>query len=532
VHQNRLVKYRGHAALVGAGPGNPGLLTLRGRELLELADVVLFDSLISQKLRVYAQKAQWVNVGKRAGEPSMSQDQINAMLIRHAAAGKRVVRLKGGDPCIFGRGGEEALALAEAKVAFEIVPGVTAATAAGAYAGIPLTHRNHNSSVTFIAGHSTEGRDFAADNDWAAIAKLPCVAFYMGVKSLSMIALKLIEHGLPPDTPAACIQWATLPEQKTVTATIATLADAVLESRIATPALTLVGSVVALREQLRWFDNRPLSGKTIMVTRTRVQASVLSARLEALGARGLGAPPIEIAPLTDWSEVDGILGELARGISKRAPAVADWIIFTSPNAASAVRDRLWRLGLDARIFAGAKIAVVGESTRAAVEKQLCCRADLCPEQFFLEALADALHAADAVAGRKFLLLRADIARPVLLERLRSGGASDVRDVAVYMTRKTAALPDEVWSALRSREVDWITFTSSSTANNLAALLGPDAIALLGTTKLASIGPVTSTAIRALGFEPRVEASPHDLDGLVTAIEACECQSEKAIPETL
>src|SRR5688572_20780243 len=325
---------RGSVHLVGAGPGDPGLITVRGRELLEQADVVVYDALSDPRLLAHAPRAEHVYVGKRAAAHSFTQEQINALLVEHGGAGKRVVRLKGGDPFVFGRGGEECEALRDAGIAFEVVPGVTAAIAAPCYAGIPVTHRDFNSSFTLITGHEKEEQyqdprshrrqspGSASDIDWTSVAKLPCIAFYMGVKSLPRITAKLIEHGIDASTPAACIQWGTTPRQRTVVATVATLAQAVEEANITPPAMTIIGKVVTLRDTLNWFERRPLFGHTIVVTRTRHQASELTKQLEALGAGVIEAPTIEISPPRDPSHVDQALARLHE---------YDWIIFTSVN---------------------------------------------------------------------------------------------------------------------------------------------------------------------------------------------------------
>lgn len=507
VSDKTLEQFRCTVALVGAGPGDPGLLTLRGRELLELADVVIADRLACQKLRVYAQKATWIDAGKTASHHTLTQEQINAAIIDFARQGKRVVRLKGGDPFIFGRGGEECQALARAKIAFEVVPGITAAIAAATYAGIPATHRDFSSSLTLVTGHERDDGEASQTIDWAAMAKMPCVAFYMGVKSLPTICLNLIENGLPPDTPAACVQWGTTAQQKIVVATVSTLADKAAAEGVGPPAITIVGKNVLLRESIRWFDNRPLSSKTIVITRTRLQASGLSRQLAELGANVIEAPTIEIVPPENWIEVDAAL----------TTPHADWLLFTSANAVEITRRRLFELGLDARQLAGLKIGVIGEATRLAVEQNLCCRVDLCPEQYFAEALTDALKSQNEIAGKRFLMFRADIARPVLGERLREGGAAEVRDIAIHETRQPDSLPAEMLAALQDGRIDWITFTSSSTARNLVAMLGEAEKSAIRSIKTASIGPITSQTMRELAMIPTVEAMPHNIDGLVNAI---------------
>ena len=502
----------GTVYLVGAGPGDPGLLTVRGAELLAAADVVVYDALANPRLLARCPTSEIVYVGKRAASHSMTQDQINAELVRHARRGKRVVRLKGGDPFVFGRGGEECEALHAAGVPFEVVPGITAAIAAPAYAGIPVTHRDLNSSFTLLTGHEKEEsyrdpeakqRELGAgtDMDWGAIARLPCVAFYMGVKSLPRICTKLAEHGMDPATPAATIQWGTHPRQRTVVGTIATLPELVAAAGITPPALTIVGKVVSLRPTMNWFEGRPLFGRTVVVTRARDQASDLSTQLDALGARVIEAPAIELVPAAPVA-------------AEVFTAPVDWLVFTSANGVRFAKARLFELGLDARAFGTAKVAAIGEVTAAAVRDHLGLRVDLCPTAFVAEALADALAEAGEVAGRRYLLLRADIARPLLRERLVAGGAT-VADVPIYDTRPVTVAPAELSDALDAGEVDWVTFTSSSTVRNFLGLIGDPA--RLGTAKLASIGPVTTRTLREAGLTPTVEAERFDLGGLVAAV---------------
>jgi uroporphyrinogen III methyltransferase/synthase len=510
---------KGIVFLVGAGPGDPGLLTLRGAELLRSADVVVYDYLSNPQLLAHAPTAEHRYVGKKAAQHSMTQEQISALLVELGRAGKRVVRLKGGDPFVFGRGGEECEALHAAGVPFEIVPGVTAAIAAPAYAGIPVTHRDLNSSFTFITGHEKEEaykdddaktRDpgAASDLDWAVLAKLPCLAFYMGVKSLPRICQKLIEHGMDPRMPAATIRWGTTPRQQTVTGTISDLPQRVAEAALGPPAMTIIGRVVTLRQTLNWFESRPLFGQTIVVTRTRQQASDLSQRLSELGANVIEAPTIELSPPSDWTAVDDAL---------RSISTFDWVIFTSQNGVEFTRRRLLELGLDARSFGKTKIAAIGDATARAVREQLFLSVDLVPKSFVAEALADALAGQDQIRGKRFLLLRADIARPILRERLEQQDAAEVRDVAVYETKTVASLPADLQDALAAHQVTWITFTSSSTARNFISLLGPDYRQKLTGVKLASIGPVTTNTLKEAGLTPTVQAESFNIDGLVRAI---------------
>jgi uroporphyrinogen III methyltransferase/synthase len=503
-------------SLVGAGPGDPGLITVKGARLLDLADVVVYDYLSNARLLSYCPQAEMIYVGKKAAAHSMSQEQINALLIEKALEGKRVVRLKGGDPFVFGRGGEECEALAAAGIPFEVVPGITAAIAAAAYAGIPVTHRDLNSSFTIITGHEKEeefrdvqakGRGAAAgssDIHWDAIAKLPCVAFYMGVGALERICKKLVDNGMPPETPAAMIQWGTTPRQRTIVSTLARLP---VEGTLGSPAITIFGKVVELREKLAWFENRPLFGTTAAVTRTREKASELSEKLEALGAAVIEVPTIEHFPPEDFAAVDAALDSASS---------FDWIIYTSANGPAATKKRLLQSGRDIRIFGNAKIAAIGEATGRAIERELCLKVDLCPAEFVAEAMIDALKAGNELAGKQILLLRADIGRPLLREALEQLGAK-VTDLALYKTKPAASLPDGFAEALAEGSIHWITFTSSSTARNLVQLLGSDYREKLSKAKLASIGPITTATLRELGLEPDVQALRSDLGGLVDAM---------------
>ncbi len=528
----------GMVYLVGAGPGDPGLITVRGRQLLERAQVVVYDNLANPRLLNHAPDAEAIYVGKKAAEHSMTQEQINALLVERARQGQIVVRLKGGDPFVFGRGGEECAALAAAGLRFEVVPGITAAIAATAYAGIPVTHRDLNSSFTFITGHEKEQAyqdprarrrqsaggaadpAMTSDIDWGAIAKLPCLAFYMGLKSLPRICQRLIDHGMDPALPAAAIQWGTTPKQRTVVGTVATLPQRVKEANLAPPALTIIGRVVELRQTLNWFESRPLFGKTLLVTRSRQQASELTQQLEALGAQVLEAPTLEIHPPADWTPIDAALTRSPES-GTRNPEY-DWLIFTSPNAPALTRQRLRALSRDVRVFGQAKVAAVGQATAEAVERDLGLHVDLCPPVFKAESLAEALAEQGEIAGRRFLLLRADIARPILRQRLEQGGAAQVNDLAIYHTAAPAALPEAVLAALEGGQVDWITFTSGSTVKNFLSLLPNPLHKRLNQVRTASIGPITTAAMAEAGLKPTVEAPAATLADLVQAI----CRSEE------
>jgi uroporphyrinogen III methyltransferase/synthase len=475
---------------------------------LEQADVVVYDFLSNPRLLSYCPHADIIYVGKKAAEHSMPQEQINALLVEKARAGKRVVRLKGGDPFVFGRGGEECQALAEAGILFEVVPGITAAIAAPAYAGIPVTHRDFNSSFTLVTGHEREDGQESNEIDWAVLAKLPCLAFYMGAKALPRICTKLVENGMPAEVPAAMIQWGTWPMQRTVVSTVGKLVQDVQKTGLSSPAMTIIGKVVELRQTISWFENRPLFGQTIVVTRSRHQASEITAKLEALGANVMEAPTIELREPTKFEAIDAALKEAG---------AFDWICFTSVNGVSATKNRLSTIGLDARAFGNAKIAAIGDATSRAVTEQLCLKVDLCPQSFVAESLSDEFVKRNEVKGKRFLLFRADIARELLRTRLQESGAAEVRDIAIYETHRANELPAEVIKAISARKISWITFSSSSTVRNFVELLGPDYRDRLQDVKLASIGPITTQALRDAGLSPNVEAKTFNIDGLISAI---------------
>lgn len=492
--------------LVGAGPGDPELITLRGMKLLARADVVVYDYLANEKLLAHCPQAQCIYVGKKGAQHTMSQDSINQLLIEQGQAGLRVVRLKGGDPFVFGRGAEEAEALEQAGIAFEIVPGITAAIGGLAYAGIPITHRDFNSSFTLVTGH--EKQEDSSDLNWSALAKLPCVAFYMGIGSLRHIAEQLIAHGMDSNLPAATVQWGSTPRQRTAIGTLSSIFQQVQEAGIGSPAITVIGKVVSLRPILNWFERRPLFGQKIVVTRTRQQASELSEKLLELGAEVIEAPTIQLVEPTDWTEIDRALDEAKK---------YDWIVFTSVNGVAAVKNRLLKTDRDARVFGSAEIAAIGTATAEAIESQFCLRVRLCPERFVAEALGDQLLAAGEVKDKRFLLLRAEIAREVLVKQLTAGGAREVRDVGIYRTEPAAQLPAELPKMIAAGQIQWITFTSSSTARNFLALLGPDSEPLMKKVRSASIGPVTTRTLGELKVQVDAEAQQANVTSLVMAI---------------
>jgi len=495
----------GLAVLVGAGPGEAGLITVEGRQWLARAEVVLYDRLAAADLlKACPTGTERIYVGKEPGAPARTQGDICSLLVEHCRAGKLVVRLKGGDPLIFGRGGEEADALAEAGLPYRIVPGITAGIAAGACAGIPLTDRRVASTVTFVTGHEDPAKDESAI-DYDALARLHTLVFYMGVGNLPSIAEKLIAAGRDGETPVAVVQNAARPGQRTLVATLATVAEEARSADIRPPAVVIVGQAARFRERLGWMEKLPLWGRTVLVTRTRRQASRLSARLVELGANALECPTIEIRPPDDWYPLDDALDRLDD---------FDWLVLTSPNGAHGVVSRMRKLGLDGRCLAGIRIAAVGPAT-ADVLRRSFIEPDLLPERFTTTALGEALTAELAGAHCRCLLARADIATPDLPNLLLDAGA-EVEEVTAYRTVPPDALPEEALEALHSGTADWITFTSSSTVDNFMSLLAGEGLSLEG-IRLASIGPVTSRTLGHHGLTPDAEADRHTIDGLIDAL---------------
>jgi uroporphyrinogen III methyltransferase/synthase len=480
--------------LVGAGPGDPGLMSARALELIAAADVIVYDRLIpATALDGARADAELIYAGKEGGGPSVGQAEIQRLLLEHGGAGREVVRLKGGDPFVFGRGGEEAEALRAAGIPFTVVPGITAGVAASAYAGIPVTHRDAASAVAFITGHEDPEKPESA-LDWAALAAFPgTLVFYMGVGRLGAIAERLMAGGRPDTEPAAVIERGTLPGQRAVTGTLATIASRAREHGIRAPAISLVGPVAALRSELAWFESRPLFGRTVVVTRARLQASALAKRLRELGAEVIETPAIRVERL------DGPAPD---------PSRYDLICLTSPNGVEALFARLHAAGCDARAFAGARLAAIGPGTARALSRQGLI-ADVVPERFVAESLVEAL--ADVPITRA-LIARAEEARDVLPAALRERGA-EVDVVPVYRT-----VPEPVSDAQRTAVTgaDYVTFTSSSTVRNFFAAADG---ALADHSRVISIGPVTSNTLREHGREPTVEAARHDIDGLLDALVA-------------
>ena len=490
--------------LIGAGPGDPGLITVKGLRRLREADVIIYDHLVSPRLlSAIRPGAEVIYAGKQGGRHALEQADINRLLIRKAAEGKLVARLKGGDPFFFGRGGEEALALAESDVPFEVVPGVTSALAVPAYAGIPVTHRGLSSSVAVATGHEDETKA-AGSIDWASLAKAADThVFLMGVKNLAAITERLVAGGVAADTPAALIHWGTTSRQRTLVAPVGEIAEKAQEEGFEPPSVLVVGAVVALRDKIGWFEELPLFGKRILVTRSREQAGELSERLLDLGAEPVEFPAIRIVEPDSFSPLDAAL----EGLS-----AFDWVVFTSANGVKAVFDRLWLKAKDSRSLAACKIAAIGPATAKELE-QRTVRPDLIAESFTSRGLLDAFGA--DLRGQRALLPRAQEATDALPEGLRARGA-EVVEVAAYKTVLDAGNAEALKDALGRRELDAITFTSSSTVRNLVDTVGPDAIRSSGAL-IYCIGPVTAQTARELGLEPAAVAAEHTLDGLVEAL---------------
>jgi uroporphyrinogen III methyltransferase/synthase len=499
------VKSKGAVYLVGAGPGDAGLLTLRGADLLRRADVVLHDTLINPDLLCLARPdAEIISRGKRA---EMPQEKINELMIARAREGKCVVRLKGGDPYIFGRGGEEAEALVAAKIHFEVVPGVSSIVAAPNYAGIPLTHRAHCSSFTVFTGHENPA-DEKTNLRYEQIARIPGTKVaLMGTEKLAEWTKSLIAHGMPPETPAAVVQQGTTGKQKSVSGTLATIGALAKAKKLSSPALTIVGDVVTLREKLNWAENRPLSGQRIVVTRRTGQAGKFAQRLAELGADVLQVPTIRITTPTEKDAIVDALLELN---------AYDWLVFTSANGVTAFFDIFFRRFQDMRDIGGARIAAVGPATAAKL-RELHLQVDLMPEEAIGTKIAEAFEKFETIENLKMCLLRAEVANRELPDALEELGAI-VDDIAIY---KTVAETEDATGAgtdLLEHGADWVTFTSSSTVEHFHVRFDlPNLLKKFPQLKIASIGPETSKAIRALKLEPVLEAKQHTTDGLIDAL---------------
>ncbi|MBX3025275.1 uroporphyrinogen-III C-methyltransferase [bacterium] len=497
----------GTVYLVGAGPGAPELITLAGARALGRADVVIYDYLANPRLLEHAPpQAARILVGKHGGGQRTEQPVITALLLEHARAGRTVVRLKGGDPFVFGRGGEEAEALAAAGIRFEIVPGVSSAIAVPAYAGIPLTHRELASSFTVLTGYEYPDKPEMAVH-WDAVAQRGnTLVFLMTTRQLAANMAKLVAHGLAPDTPAAVIRWGTVGEQATVVGTVATIAAAVAARQLQPPAIAVVGQVVRLRETIAWYERKPLFGRSLVVTRPRAQAAGFIDALTDLGADVLPCPTIEIVPPASWAPLDDAIERLD---------AYDWLVLTSVNGVAMFFDRLRARRRDVRSLHRARIAAVGSETAAAIAER-GLQVDVVPEEFRAEAVAAAMCAA-GVAGARVLLPRAAVAREILPVTLRAAGAH-VDEVPAYETVPARIDLGELRDRLARRAVDLVTFTSSSTVRNFVALLGADAPSLLAGVRAACIGPITADTAREAGLEVVVQPSTYTIAAFTAAIE--------------
>ena len=496
-------KRSGFVSIAGAGPGDPKLLTLRAKEALEQADVVVYDHLVHPKILRHAEEAEKVYAGKKGGDPdSTPQKSIEPLLVKLAQSGKRVVRLKGGDPFVFGRGGEEALYLAKHKIPFEIIPGLTAGVAAPAYAGIPITHRGLASEVTFLTAHEDSAKA-NSDIHWKAVAELKgTLVLFMGVKTLPKVTKLLRRFGKKSDTPVSVIHWGTTAEQKTVTGTLQNIVKKVEEAKLTAPALTVIGKVNRLRPWIQWFERKPLFGKTVLVTRSRKQASYLSDQLENLGARVFELPTIEILPIEDFRQLD----QAVRGLNR-----FHWLVFTSENGVEAFFKRIRTLKKDIRILSALKIAAIGPGTKFKLNSY-GIEADLVPNVFTSEGLIASFKKLK-LKGKRFLLLRTNIAPDFLNDSLKKLGAR-VTEIPVYRTEKPKDLVHKTAELMHQYPIDFITFTSSSTAEHFFEVLrnGRHLDA-----KVISIGPVTSKTIRNCGVKVTREAQIPTISGLVEAV---------------
>lgn len=494
--------------LVGAGPGDIGLLTMRGGELLGRAEVVIYDALVNPDLlRLSPQSCELIYAGKRADSHAMPQAKLNRLLAEKARQGRMVVRLKGGDPYVFGRGGEEAEALRRAGVRFEVVPGVSSVIAAANYAGIPITHRDFCSGFAVVTGHEDPKKP-SSRVDWAAVAKMPGTKIIlMGAERMAWIAEKLIDSGMKPSTPAGMVRWGTTGRQQVLTGALNNIADQAAQAGFQAPAIAVIGEVVGLRRKLNWFEERPLFGQRTVVTRTREQASRLSCRLRELGAEVLEIPTIKIAPPTKkeiLAEALAFLGEY------------DWLVFTSPNGVTAFFDYFLRAFDDLRALGNLRIAAVGPATAEKIAA-LHLRVDAMPKKYLTSELIAAIESVESIENLKIMLARAEVANPELPRKLTSRRAI-VDDVPVYQTLMEEEDRNGAAGRLLKEGADWITFTSSSTVRHFHQRFG---LARLKTKyphlKLASIGPETSKALTELGERPNVAATEHTIDGLASAM---------------
>ncbi|MGV3484626.1 MAG: uroporphyrinogen-III C-methyltransferase [Planctomycetaceae bacterium] len=491
--------------LIGAGPGDPGLLTLRGAELLARADVVLYDGLSNPDILAHAPGATRICVGKHGQSRIWTQDEINAEMLRHARGGARVARLKGGDPAVFARTAEEAEALREAQIPFEIVPGITAALAAGSYAGIPITHRRYASAVALVTGHEEPGK-LESSLDWNALAHFPgTLVIYMGVTTAHIWTSALISAGKSPDTPAAILRRCSLPDQQTIHCRLDEVAQRLTPpARLRPPVIVIIGEVTRLADTMAWFETRPLFGKTVLITRSEQQSSELSGPLSELGATIAEQPAIEIGPPESWREVDSLIQQIAS---------YDYLVFSSRNGVESFFDRLLALGGDLRSLAPVKLAVVGKRTADKLAEYRLVP-DIIPSEYTAAALAERLI--PLAQGKRFASIRASRGPDNLAPLLQSAGG-DVSHVVAYSHRDVAAADPSIVAAMSRGEIDWVTVTSAAIAKSLVRLFG-DA---LGNTKLASLSPAITQLLAELGYRAAAEASEATMQSLVEAIHTAE-----------
>lgn len=498
----------GKVYLVGAGPGAIDLITLRGAEVLRRADAVVYDNLVNPGLlRLAAPGAELIYAGKRGGiGKAMEQEELNALLAERAARGMRVVRLKGGDPFIFGRGGEEADALRAAGIDFEVVPGITSAIAAPAYAGIPLTHRDHGSFVAFVTGREGESKD-AESTPWGDLARAAArggtLVILMGTARLAAIARTLIDAGLPGETPAAAVQWGTIADQKTVSASVATLSNEMQRAGLGAPAVIVIGNLAAMREHLRWAERMPLFGKRIVVTRSGDNADSFARELRHLGAEAVEFPTIEIVAPDSWSILDSALARISS---------FDWVIFTSATGVERFVGRLRDTGRDIRSLGGVRIAAIGPATAARV-RQYALTVDAIPSEYRAESIIDVLGI-ENIRGKRILIPRAAVAREVLPQMLVASGAAEVVVAPAYKTIRPAGQAiDRMRKALIERGYDLVAFTSSSTVSNFVEIVGKPKPG----TKAAAIGPITAETANKIGFDVVVQPTAYTVPALIEAI---------------
>ena len=498
---------KGIVYLIGAGPGDPGLFTIKGQEYLAKADVIVYDYLVNPEILKYAkEEAEIIYAGKQTGAKEMPQEEINQLLVGGAKEGRIVARLKGGDPFIFGRGGEEAEVLYEHGIPFEVVPGVTSASAVPAYAGIPLTHRDFTSSFAVVTGHEDPSKE-ESNLPWEALAKIGTVVFLMGVGKIKESMKKLIESGKSPKTPAAIISWGTFPNQRTAKGSIETIGEIAKQRGIKPPAIIVVGEVVNLREKLNWFESKPLFGKKIIVTRAKKQASYLVNLLEEQGAEVIEFPMIDIVPPQNWNDVDRAIEMLH---------IYNWIIFTSVNGVEFFFKRLRETKKDIRELKGINIATIGEKTAKAVENY-GLTVNMLPDEYKAEGIIESFEKSD-IKGKKILIPRAKDAREILPHELQKKGA-EIHVVTVYETKKPE--PEkvkEIKEMLNRGAIDVVTFASSGTVRNFLSII-PKYKELLLKSTIACIGPITAKPLRDIGIEPQIICNKYTIEELVREIVA-------------